>query len=111
MPEKFDLIKQELLRFRCERNWVRYHDPKNLAEAISIESSELLENFLWKTTSGSRNLHATELEDVRQEVADIFIYLIYLCEELNIDELEEVTKKLEVNTNRFPLKADTAPSK
>jgi len=46
MSERFEAIKQDILHFRDKRNWAKYHDPKNLAEAISIESSELLENFL-----------------------------------------------------------------
>ena len=103
MTDKFDAVKLEALNFRDERNWEKYHGPKNLAEAMVIESSELLENFLWKTTAESRNLSQSEFGSVGQEVADVFIYLIYLCEELNINMLDETVKKIKLNEKRFPI--------
>ncbi|HUM82046.1 MAG TPA: nucleotide pyrophosphohydrolase [Methanothrix sp.] len=106
MADRFDEVKQKLLQFRDQRDWARYNDPKNLAEAISIESGELLENFLWKTVAESRRLNDSEIQAIGQEAADIFIYLIYLCEELDIDLMEEATKKLKLNENRFPIKAE-----
>jgi dCTP diphosphatase len=51
-------IQKKIISFRNERDWAQFHDPKNLAEALSIEAEELLENFLWKTTEQSRNLSA-----------------------------------------------------
>ena len=106
MVDRFDVIRQKLLQFRDQRDWARYHDPKNLAEAISIESGELLENFLWKTVAESWQLNDLEIQAIGQEAADIFIYLIYLCEELDIDLMGEATKKLKLNEDRFPVKAE-----
>lgn len=106
MADQFDEVRQKILRFREERNWAKYHDPKNLAEAIAIESGELLENFLWKTSAESRSLTKTEIDNIGQEVADIFIYLTYLCEELNIDLCDEAAKKLKINEKRFPAKIE-----
>ena len=111
MADKFEDVRQKVLNFRNERDWTRFHDPKNLAEAISIESSELLENFLWKTVSESKSIDDAGKESIGQEIADIFIYLIYLCEELNIDMLEEATKKLKINEKRFPSKAKLTPER
>ena len=56
-------IQKQILDFRNERDWAQFHDPKNLAEALSIEAGELLENFLWKTTEQSRNLPPEELKN------------------------------------------------
>ena len=106
MADRFDIIRQNLLQFRDHCDWARYHDPKNLAEAISIESGELLENFLWKTVAESRQLNDSELQAIGQEAADVFIYLTYLCEELGIDLMEEATKKLKLNEIRFQAKAE-----
>lgn len=75
----------------------------NLAEALSIEAGELLENFLWKTTEQSRNLSAEELKNVKEELADIFIFLTYLCEEFKIDLLQEVGKKVDLNEKKYPV--------
>jgi NTP pyrophosphatase (non-canonical NTP hydrolase) len=102
MADKFEDVRQNVLNFRDKRDWSRFHDPKDLAEAISIESGELLENFLWMTTAESKSLDSKKRESIGQEVADIFIYLTYLCDRLNIDLLEETTKKLKINEKRFP---------
>jgi NTP pyrophosphatase (non-canonical NTP hydrolase) len=66
-------LQQKIIAFRNERDWAQFHDPKNLAEALSIEAGELLENFLWKTTEQSRNLSPEELKNVKEYLADIFI--------------------------------------
>lgn len=96
-------IQNKIISFRNERDWAQFHDPKNLAEALSIEAGELLENFLWKTTEQSRNLTAEELKNVKEELADIFIFLTYLSEEYRIDLLNEVEKKIAVNEAKYPV--------
>ena len=96
-------IQKKILSFRNERDWAQFHDPKNLAEALSIEAGELLENFLWKTTEQSRNLTAEELKNVKEELADIFIFLTYLSEEYKIDLLAEVEKKIAMNEAKYPV--------
>ena len=111
MADRFDEVRQKLLRFRDERGWAKYHDPKNLAEDVSIESGELLENLLWKTVAESRQLNDSETQAIGQEIADIFIYLIYLCEELDIDLIEEATKEPKLNEDRFPIKLERSAEK
>jgi len=101
MPE-LESIRKKILAFRNERDWAQFHDPKNLAEALSIEAGELLENFLWKTTEQSRKLSPEELKNVKKELADIFIFLTYLCEEYQIDLLKEVEKKIALNEAKYP---------
>ena len=98
-----EAVQQKIIAFRNARDWAQFHDPKNLAEALSIEAGELLENFLWKTTEQSRNLNAEELKNVKEELADIFIFLTYLCEEYKIDLLKEVEKKIAVNEAKYPV--------
>jgi NTP pyrophosphatase (non-canonical NTP hydrolase) len=87
-------IQKKILDFRNERDWAQFHDPKNLAEAVSIEAGELLENFLWKTIDLSKNLSEEQINNIKHEVADIFIFLTYLCHEFKIDLLKEVEKKM-----------------
>ncbi len=96
-------IQEKILAFRNERDWAQFHDPKNLAEAISIEAGELLENFLWKTTEQSRNLSPEELKNVKEELADIFIFLTYLSEEYKIDLFKEVESKIAQNAAKYPV--------
>ncbi len=96
-------IRKKIMLFRNERDWAQFHDPKNLAEALSIEAGELLENFLWKTTEQSRNLTIEELKNVKEELADIFIFLTYLCDQYKIDLLREVEKKIVLNEAKYPV--------
>ncbi len=98
-----DSIQRKIISFRNERDWAQFHDPKNLAEALSIEAGELLENFLWKTTEQSRNLTAEELKNVKEELADIFIFLTYLSEEYKIDLFREVENKIAQNAAKYPV--------
>ncbi len=104
-------IQQKIIAFRNERDWAQFHDPKNLAEALSIEAGELLENFLWKTTEQSHNLTAEELKNVKEELADIFIFLTYLCEEYDINLLHEVERKLSLNEKKYPVHTAKGSSK
>jgi len=98
-------LKEEVIRFRDARNWEQFHDPKNLAMGLSIESGELLEHFLWK----SRNEIREMLEDknhrrkVREELADVCVFLLYLSKGCNIDLSEAVRKKLVVNEKKYPV--------
>ena len=61
--DKLAALQKKIIAFRNERDWPQFHDPKNLAEALSIEAGELLENFLWKTTEQFRNLPPEELKN------------------------------------------------
>jgi NTP pyrophosphatase (non-canonical NTP hydrolase) len=94
---------KKILKFRDDRDWAQYHDPKNLSQAISIEAAELQEIFLWKTVAESRHLPAAKVDQIKEELADVFIFMAYLCAEFNIDLLAEVEKKLEKNARRYPI--------
>lgn len=96
-------IQKEIVAFRNARDWAQFHDPKNLAEAMSIEAGELLEIFLWKTAEQSKCLSAEELKNVKEELADIFIFMTYMCEVYSIDLLDAVKKKIAINEVRYPI--------
>ncbi len=100
---ELEFIQKRILDFRNARDWAQFHDPKNLAEAISIEAGELLENFLWKTVEQSKNLTEEELTNIKHEIADIFTFLTYLCEEFKVDLLKEVEKKIVMNEAKYPV--------
>jgi dCTP diphosphatase len=107
----FKEIQEKLLAFRNARDWAQFHDPKNLAEALAIEVGELLENYLWKTAEQSRNLSPEELKNVKEELADIFIFLTYLSEEYKIDLLSEVESKIAKNAAKYPVEKSKGSSK
>ncbi len=98
--------------FRDERDWKQFHDPKNLAEAISIESSELLELFLWK----DKNQIAEELKErsfkkeVADELADIFSFLLLMSDEVGVDLEKALSEKLEQNKKKYPVEKSKGKS-
>ena len=104
MPnDRLEEIRQKALRFRRQRDWEQFHDPKNLAEGLIIEAAELLEHFLWKKTDESRQPGQVDRERISDEMADIFVFLLYLCEELDIDLLEAASRKIDKNAQKYPI--------
>ncbi|WP_416825259.1 nucleotide pyrophosphohydrolase [Ectobacillus polymachus] len=92
-------VTEKILKFRDDRDWKQYHTEKDLAISIALEASELLENFQWKT---SEQAVAETKQNMKEEISDIFIYLIQLVDKLGIDLEEEVYKKLEKNAIKYP---------
>jgi len=98
-------IKKKLQEFAKERNWNQFHSPKNLAMAISGEVGELTEIFQWLSDEQSKlkNLSVRDLERCKEEVADVFLYLIRLADKLDIDLISEANKKIEINKKKYPI--------
>ena len=111
MNEDLSLIIKEIIRFRDDRDWLQFHDPKNLSQAISIEAAELQEIFLWKSTEASKSLPSDQLKRVENEVADIFIFMVYLCNHFEINLLEAVLKKINKNELKYPVEKSRGSSK
>ena len=95
--------KNKIQEFADERNWEQYHTPKNLTMALSGEVGELTEIFQWLSEEESKNLSDKDLQLAKEEVADIFIYLLRLSTKLNIDLEEAVNEKLEINAKKYPV--------
>ncbi len=87
-------LTKKLVEFRDERDWEKFHNPKDLAIAINIESSELLENFLWKSSKEA------DLEKVKEELADIFCYALLLAESYDLNVEKIITDKIEKNNQK-----------
>ena len=79
-------LLSEILKFVQDRDWDKFHNPKDLAISISIEANELLECFQWKNSTDSSNIN---IESICDEISDVYIYLLLLCNklDLNIDEI------------------------
>lgn len=89
--------------FGRERDWHLYHTPKNLASALIVEAAELLEPFQWLTPEQSEHLPPEKHEAVRQEMADVLIYLVSLANRLEIDLLRAAEDKLAINARKYPV--------
>ena len=97
-----DLL-EKILAFRDQRDWAQFHDPKNLAEAISIEAGELLEHFLWKTPQESRKVTKEKREKLASEIADILIFSMLFAHETGVDIEKAILDKIRHNETRYPV--------
>jgi dCTP diphosphatase len=98
MNELRDAIKT----FIGERDWEQFHSPKNLAMALSVEVAEVVEHFQWLTQEQSQNLPPERLDEVREEIGDVMIYLIELADKLGIDPVEAAKAKVAINGQKYP---------
>ena len=97
-------IQKQLADFADERDWDQFHNPKNLAMALSVEASELVEIFQWLTPEQAEAIMSSdESEHVREEMADIMIYLLRLADKLNVDIESAVTSKIAQNGKKYPV--------
>jgi dCTP diphosphatase len=99
-------LKLKLRKFAKERNWDQFHSPKNLTMALAGETGELLELFQWlkeEETQASR-LSKSDLIRVKEEMADVYIYLILLADKLDVDLDKEADKKIKQNKKKYPVK-------
>jgi dCTP diphosphatase len=99
MQETIDRIR----KFRDERDWLQFHNPKNLAVSISIEAAELLELFQWKSAEESARHAEENREKVSDEMADVAIYLLELADVLGIDLAQAIDAKLVKNAAKYPV--------
>ena len=100
---KLDELRDALRAFTVARDWDRFHSPKNLAMALSVEAAELLEVFQWMTDAGSRNLEPVAKAAASEEVADVLLYLILLSDALGIDPVAEAERKIIANAQKYPV--------
>jgi NTP pyrophosphatase (non-canonical NTP hydrolase) len=91
---------KEINHFREERDWRKFHKPKDLALSVSIEAAELLENFQWKT---SEEAIQENFDNIQDEIADVLIYSYMLASDLNLDIDTLILNKLEKNKRKYPL--------
>jgi NTP pyrophosphatase (non-canonical NTP hydrolase) len=97
-----DLI-DKLREFAKDRDWDQFHSPKNLAMALSVEVAELVEHFQWLTEEQSYIKNPDKLEEIKQEVGDILIYLVRLSDKLGIDPLRAANEKVKINNKKYPV--------
>lgn len=97
-------ILQSLRNFRDKRGWISFHTPKNLAISIAIETSELLELFQWtRNLEEERRVLEDRKQELAEEIADIFIYLLFLCDIAKLDLEKVVKEKIARNEVRFSI--------
>ncbi|GHU65276.1 nucleotide pyrophosphohydrolase [Clostridia bacterium] len=90
----------EILRFRDDRDWKQFHNPKDLAISLSLEAAELLENFQWSTAEEAVE---KRLSAISEELADVVMYSVLFADAVDLDIGTIVKKKLELNADKYPV--------
>ena len=103
MKELIDLINQ----FRDERDWRKFHNEKDLAISISLEASELLELFQWKQSE----VVEKSLKEIKEELADVFMYSLMLADNLNLDVEKIIKEKIDINAKKYPVELSKGNNK
>jgi NTP pyrophosphatase (non-canonical NTP hydrolase) len=98
-------LKQKLAKFVKDRDWAQYHSPKNLSMSIAIEAAELMEVFQWANIEESHKIlkNKKKLEDIKDELADIAMFVMEFCNMFDIDLSSAVLKKLKKNAKKYPV--------
>jgi dCTP diphosphatase len=95
-------IQDQLAAFAAERDWDRFHSPKNLCMALSAEAGELTDHFQWVTEQESACLAPEHRQAAAYELADVFIYALRLADKLGIDLEDTVQRKMKLNAEKYP---------
>lgn len=111
MNADIQALQAALRAFAAERDWEQFHSPKNLAAALCVEASELLEHFQWLTDEQSHLLSEERRRLVAEEVADVLLYLLQLADKLGIDPLDAAWEKIKTNGSKYPIERAKGTSK
>ena len=101
-PDRLETLRARIAAFAAERDWDQFHNPKNLAMALAGEAGELIEHFQWLTPEQSASLPRAAREEVALECADVLLFLLRLCDKLDIDLAAAAEKKLALNAGKYP---------
>ena len=94
--ERYEKLKEKIVKFNEDRDWDQFHTPVNLAKSVAIEAGELLECFQWDDENFDK-------EHVCEEMADVFSYLINMADRLDVDLIEITDKKIDKNALKYPV--------
>ncbi len=107
---KLEELKKKVLEFRDQRDWKQFHNPKDLAQALSIEASELLELFLWVSQKKSYDVAKERHKEVSDELADVLILLLLLSDATGIDLEKAFLQKIDKNAKKYPVEKSKGQS-
>jgi dCTP diphosphatase len=105
-------LRNEIDSFTATRNWQKFHSPKNLAMALTVETAELLEIFQWMTPEESSHPTSKTLSHIEEEIGDVMIYLTTIATSFGLDPMDAAHKKLRLNEIKYPAeKSVVSPGK
>ena len=98
-------ITKAIVEFRNDRDWEQFHNPKDLAIALTIEASELLEAFIWKESN------AADQNKIKEELADVFAYAFLMADKCNLNVKKIILEKIQKNSEKYPIEKAKGNSK
>jgi len=110
-PDLLQNLRNSLRQFAAERDWDQFHSPKNLAIALNVEAAELLEHFQWVPDAETAAMPPEKRAKVREELADVLLYLVRLADKLDVDLAAAAAEKLEMNATKYPVDKARGSSK
>ena len=99
-----DKLLKKILAFHNARNWKQFHNPKDLAISMSLEASEVLEHFQWKSKEEVEEYIKIHKEEISYELVDVLVYLLTMVDVLDIDIEKAFEKKMKKNAIKYPIK-------
>lgn len=96
-------ITEKIKKFRDDRDWMQFHNHKDMAISLVLEATEVLEHFQWKSKEEIQKYVKNNKDDIAEELADVAMYLFELADNLKIDLLDAMDKKLEKNIKKYPI--------
>ncbi len=113
MPKNLTRLTERLIAFRDERNWRQFHSLKNLLVSLNLEAGEILELTQWKSDEELEDLLGDSAfrERLTEETADIFLYLLMICERADIDLIQAASDKIDRNAEKYPVEKSHGNSK
>lgn len=104
MVQRLKSLSAALAKFSKDRDWGKFHTPKNLAMAMSVEAAEVVEIFQWLTERQSQTLGKNQVAALADELADTYIYLLRLAGHYKIDLIDAAAKKIRKSARKYPIR-------
>ena len=101
--DKLDLLTKKIIEFRNRRNWKQFHNPKDVAISLSLEASEVLEHFQWKSKEEIEEYIVSNKNGIGEELADVLYWILLLSHDLNINIYKALDKKIKKNEEKYPV--------
>ena len=101
--DRLEDLRTRLAAFVAERDWDQFHNPKNLAMALSAEAGELVEHFMWLSPAEADSLPTAARAEVELEMADILLFLLRLADRMGVDLVAAAERKLVLNAKKYPV--------
>ncbi len=102
--DQIKVLTKKINDFRDARNWKQFHNPKDLAISLSLEASEVLEHFQWKSPEEIKKYIKENKKEIAEELADVFYWVLLMSSDFNIDIKKALELKMKKNAKKYPIK-------